>query len=83
MRETKWKIMPRATAGRASRDSRLLRRLNSTEYENTIRELVGTKVRVKELLPEEDQMFVTEIEGKNVWVIEDGQAITMMYPEDY
>ncbi len=31
----------------------LLRRLNSTEYENTIRELVGTKVRVKEMLPEE------------------------------
>src|SRR5262245_56930751 len=30
----------------------LLRRLNSTEYENTIRELVGTNVRVKELLPE-------------------------------
>lgn len=30
-----------------------LRRLNSTEYENTIRELVGTQVRVKELLPEE------------------------------
>ena len=32
----------------------LLRRLNTTEYENTIRELVGTKVRVKELLPEEN-----------------------------
>src|SRR5262245_1454428 len=30
-----------------------LRRLNGTQYENTIRELVGTKVRVKELLPEE------------------------------
>ena len=41
------------------------------------------KANVKELLPEEDQMFVTEIDGKNVWVIEDGQAITMMYPEDY
>jgi hypothetical protein len=30
-----------------------LRRLNATEYENTIRELVGTQVRVKEMLPEE------------------------------
>ena len=30
-----------------------LRRLNGTEYENTIRELVGTQVRVKELMPEE------------------------------
>jgi mono/diheme cytochrome c family protein len=32
----------------------LLRRLNSTEYETTIRELVGTKVRVKEMLPDEN-----------------------------
>lgn len=32
----------------------LLRRLNSTEYENSIRELVGTNVRVKEMLPEEN-----------------------------
>ena len=32
----------------------IVRRLNGTEYENTIRELVGTQVRVKELLPEDD-----------------------------
>jgi hypothetical protein len=31
-----------------------LRLLNATEYENTIRELVGTQVRVKEMLPEEN-----------------------------
>lgn len=31
----------------------LLRRLNATEYENTLRELVGTQVRVKEMLPED------------------------------
>lgn len=31
----------------------LLRRLNATEYENSIRELVGTQVRVKEMLPED------------------------------
>lgn len=34
----------------------LLHRLNSTEYENTIRELVGTRVRVKEMLPEESSV---------------------------
>ena len=44
---------------------------------------IDWKRNVKELLPEEDQLFVTEIEGKTVWVIEDQQAITMMYPEDY
>ncbi len=34
----------------------LVRRLNSTQYENTIRELVGTEVRVKEMLPEESSV---------------------------
>jgi len=27
--------------------------------------------------------FVTKMNGKNIWVIEDGVAFTMMYPEDY
>jgi hypothetical protein len=34
-------------------------------------------------LKEEDQMFVTKVEGKGVWVIEDGAAFTIMFPEDY
>ena len=37
------------TEGRA-----VLRRLNNTEYENTVRELVGTNVSLKDLLPEEN-----------------------------
>ncbi len=32
----------------------IVRRLNRTEYENTVRQLVGTQVRVKEVLPEDD-----------------------------
>lgn len=31
-----------------------LRRLNGIEYENTVRELVGTRVKLKEMLPEEN-----------------------------
>jgi len=31
-----------------------VRRLNGTEYENTVRELVGTNAKLKELLPEEN-----------------------------
>ncbi len=27
--------------------------------------------------------FVTKMNGKTVWVIEDGRAFTMLYPEDY
>jgi hypothetical protein len=34
-------------------------------------------------LAEEDQMFVTEMNSKKVWLIEDGQAFTILFPEDY
>jgi hypothetical protein len=34
-------------------------------------------------LPEEGQLFHTEMNGKEVWVIEDGQAFTILYPEEY
>jgi hypothetical protein len=39
--------------------------------------------QVMPTLPEEEQIFVTEMNGEKVWVIEDGEAFTMMYPEDY
>jgi hypothetical protein len=34
----------------------VLRRLNNTEYENTVRELVGTRVDLRDLLPEENSV---------------------------
>ena len=34
-------------------------------------------------LPEEEQMFATSMNNEKVWVIEDGQAFTLLYPEDY
>src|SRR5258708_29963173 len=34
-------------------------------------------------LPEEDQLFVTTMNGNKIWLLEDGDAFTMMYPEDY
>jgi hypothetical protein len=34
-------------------------------------------------LPEKNQLFQMIMNGKTVWVIEDGQAFTLMYPEDY
>lgn len=44
-----------ASEERQRREGRvLLRRLNGTEYENTVRQLVGTDVRLKELLPEDN-----------------------------
>lgn len=38
---------------------------------------------VKETLPEAEQLFTTRMDGETVWVIEDGAAHTIMYPEDY
>ncbi len=61
----------------------LFNQMSQTALIDLWNEYVDWRLNIKETLPEEDQMFVTEIEGKNVWVIEDGQAITMMYPEDY
>src|SRR2546428_13279006 len=41
---------------------------------------VHWRKNVMPTLPEEEQMFVTEIDGDKVWVIEDGAAFTLMYP---
>ena len=46
-------------------------------------EYVAWRKTVMPTLPEEEQMFHTTMNGKNVWVIEDGQAFTLLYPEDY
>ena len=32
---------------------------------------------------EEEPVFVTSMNGEKIWLIEDGAAFTMMYPEDY
>jgi hypothetical protein len=34
-------------------------------------------------LKEEDQMFVTQVNGKRIWLIEDGATFTALFPEDY
>jgi hypothetical protein len=34
-------------------------------------------------LPEAERLFTTTMNGKKVWVMEDGEAFTLLYPEDY
>jgi hypothetical protein len=46
-------------------------------------EFVVWRKEIMPTLPEEEQMFVTKMNGNKIWLIEDGQAFTMMYPEDY
>ncbi len=38
---------------------------------------------VKATLPVAEQLFATTMNGATVWVIADGAAHTIMYPEDY
>lgn len=46
-------------------------------------EFVEWRKNVMTTLPEEEQMFTTSMNNEKVWVIEDGQAYTLLYPEDY
>jgi hypothetical protein len=46
-------------------------------------EYIDWRTRVMPTLPEEEQMFVTTMNGEKVWLLEDGEAFTMLYPEDY
>lgn len=38
---------------------------------------------VEPTLPEAERLFATTVNGQTVWVIEDGSAITFLYPSDY
>jgi hypothetical protein len=46
-------------------------------------EFVDWRKNVMQTLPEEEQMFVTTMNSEKVWVIEDAQAYTLLYPDDY
>jgi hypothetical protein len=46
-------------------------------------EFVRWQKEVMPVLPEEEKLFSTKMNGLTVWVIEDGAAFTLMYPEDY
>ena len=46
-------------------------------------EYVTWRKNVMPTLPEEEQMFATSMNGEKVWLLEDGDAFTMMYPDDY
>jgi len=46
-------------------------------------EYVFWRKTVMPTLPEEEQMFSTTMNSHKVWLIEDGQAFTLLYPEDY
>jgi hypothetical protein len=46
-------------------------------------EFVHWRKKVMPTLQEEDRLFQRKMNEKKVWVMEDGAAFTLMYPEDY
>jgi hypothetical protein len=46
-------------------------------------EFVHWRKHIMPTLPEEERMFVTSMNSEKIWLIEDGQAFTMLYPDDY
>jgi hypothetical protein len=46
-------------------------------------EYVHWHKEIEPTLPEEERLFTTTLGNKTVWVIEDGAAFTILYPEDY
>ena len=46
-------------------------------------EYVDWRKNIMPTLPEEDHLFVTTMNSEKVWLLEDSEAFTMMYPEDY
>ena len=46
-------------------------------------EFVEWRKTVKPTLPEEEQLFATSMNSEKVWVLEDEQAYTLLYPDDY
>jgi len=66
-----------ATAG-------IMNDLPSGERQRLFAEFLSWQRDVEPTLPEEERMFTaTASNGKRVWVIDDGSAVTLLYPEEY
>jgi hypothetical protein len=46
-------------------------------------EYVVWRKNTEPTLPEEERLFTTTMNNQKVWVLEDGEAFTLLYPEDY
>jgi len=57
--------------------------VNSADLVEIWNRYVYWRKKIMPTLPEERQMFATSINERKIWVIEDGQAFTLLYPEDY
>ena len=73
----RWKGMPVMATSHISEEFGL------GEFVEIWHEFRAWKEQEEPKLPEADRLFHTVKRGKKVWVIEDGEAFTIMYPDDY
>jgi hypothetical protein len=58
--------------------------LDANEMQKLFMDFLDWQVHVEPMLAEEDRMFVADASNnQKVWVIDDGAAITLLYPSDY
>src|SRR5689334_10848450 len=61
----------------------ILADISTADLLKVLHELCARDIYTKAKLPEEEQLFTLGFAGRTVWVIRDGAAYTIMYPEDY
>ena len=63
--------------------SHILEELSLAAIREIWNEYVDWQRKIAPTLLEEEQLFSTKMNGEEVWVMEDGEAITILYPADY
>ena len=72
-----WKRKPVMATARIAGD------LNKKEMLEIWKTFRYWKLKEEQLLPEEDRSFYMRVNGRKVWVVEDAESYTIMYPSDY
>jgi hypothetical protein len=64
--------------------ARIVAELPENERQQLFEEFLEWQRETEPTLPEEERLFAaTSTTGQTVWVLEDGQAITLLYPDEY
>jgi hypothetical protein len=63
--------------------ARIRNELGLSELLDIWQEFYAWKEEKERYLPIDERVFQTEKNGHTVWVIEDAEALTILYPEEY
>lgn len=63
--------------------SHIKERFGNDDLYRIFYEFKAWDTEIRPTLPEAEQLFHTVYAQQKIWVLEDGEAYTIMYPEDY